>query len=225
MNGKMKVCKRCHKRLPTTTDFFRVKRTVDGVAHIRATCKMCESTRRHTEDRWKRKAQTTIAYHRLRALAEYKIAPERFPSWDGHYETFANIYGWFIEKIAREMEAVYEGPCRKCGCLYKDMGHGRDDLTIDIIDPPSEPFYDDNTRLVCGSCNSRKGPKTREEDRRAARAYQTWLETRRAYHQLSFSLIPGAPGGLPHAPVEGKVTPVQEKAIHEAGEQLRLFAS
>ncbi|GAI24755.1 unnamed protein product, partial [marine sediment metagenome] len=42
-------------------------------------------------------------------MAEYKIAPERFPSWDGSYETFARTYEWFIEKIAREMEAVYEG--------------------------------------------------------------------------------------------------------------------
>lgn len=224
MNGKTKVCKECHKRLPATTDFFRVKGTVNGVAHIRATCKMCESKKRHSDDRWKRKAQTTRAYHRLRALREYKITPERFPSWDGHYETFANTYGWFILKIAREMEAIYEGPCRKCGRLYKDMGHGRDDLTIDIIDPTSEPFYADNTRFVCGSCNSRKGSKTREEDRQVARAYQTWLETGRAYHQFSFLSIPGSPGQLPDVPVEGKAIPAEEKpVIYKAGEQPKLF--
>lgn len=219
----MKVCKGCHKRLPATADFFRVER--GGRARLRATCKMCESTKRHTEDRWRLKAKSTRAYHRLRALSEYKIAPSRFQSWDGHYETFAKTYGWFIEKIAREMEAVYEGPCRKCGRLYKTMGHGRDDLTIDVIDRTSEPFYDDNTRLVCASCNSGKGSKTREEDRRVTRAYQIWLETGRAYHQLSFSLIPGAPGGLPDAPVAGKATHAQEKAIDEAGEQLKLFGS
>lgn len=221
MIEKTKVCTKCHKRLPATTDFFRVKSTVDGRLH--ATCKMCESKTRHSEDRWKRKAQTTIAYHRQRALQQYQIAPERFPSWDGGYETFAKIYGWDADKIAREMEAVYEGPCRICGGLYKDMGHGRDDLTVDIIEPASEPFYNDNTRLVCGSCNSRKGPKTRDEERRANKAYQTWLETGRAYHQLSFSLIPGSPGDLPDPQVECNVASKKKPEIYAARKQLILF--
>lgn len=223
MSEKTKVCNECHKRLPATTDFFRSH--PGGRAHLGAICKMCESARRHGEDRWKRKAQATRLYHRLRALEEYKIAPERFSSWDGSYETYDKTYGWDdIEKIAREMEAVYEGPCRKCGRLYRTMGHGRDDLTIDIIDRASEPFYDDNTRLVCGSCNSRKGSRSRDEERQVSRAYQRWLETGRDFHQLSFLLIPGSPGAPPPAQ-EGKAVPAEEKpAIYEADEQLKLFA-
>lgn len=224
MGEKTKVCKQCHKRLPATTLFFRAKKTIHGIPELRGSCKMCESNRRHSEDRWKRKAQRTIGYHRQRALEEYKIAPDRFPSWDGKPHTFARTYGWDTNKIAREMEAVYEGPCRKCGLPYKPMGHGRDDLTVDIIDPTSEPFYDDNTRLVCGSCNSHKGSKTPEEERQVSRAYQRWLETGRDFHQLSFLLIPGSPGALPPAQ-EGKAVPAEEKpAIYEADEQLKLFA-
>ncbi len=220
MSEKTKVCKGCHKRLLATTDFFRSERG----GRLHTTCKMCESNRRHAEDRWKRKAQATRAYHRLRALEKYQITPERFPSWDGNHETFAEIYGWDTEKIAREMEAVYGGPCRKCGRLYKTMGHGRDDLTIDIIDLTLEPFYEDNTRFVCGSCNSRKGSKTREEERRVTRAYRTWLGTGCDHHQLSFSLIPGSPGDLPDAPVQGEAVPAKEKPTPDkAGAQLQLF--
>lgn len=222
MSQKTKVCKRCHKRLPVTTDFFCVDRR--GTASLRATCKMCESNMRHAEDRWKLKAQDTRAYHRLMALEQYKISPESFSSWDGHYETFDKTYGWDAEKIAREMEAVYEGPCRICGKPYKTMGHGRHDLTVDLLDPTSEPFYEDNTRFVCGSCNSRKGAKTREQDRQAKAAYQRWLDTGREHHQLSFLLIPGSPGNLPDVPVQGAAVPAKEKsAPDKAGAQMQLF--
>jgi len=220
MTEEYKVCKECKKRLEANTDYFRSERG----GRLHAICKMCESKKRHSEDRWKHKAQTTIAYHRLRALEEYQITPEKFPSWDGRYKTFAKIYGWDAAKIAGEMEALYEGPCRICGRIYKDMGHGRHDLTVDIIEPASEPFYNDNTRLVCGSCNSRKGSKSRDEERRASKAYQTWLETSCTYHQLSFSLIPRSLGVLPNPPVESKAIPAQKKSlVYRAGEHPKLF--
>lgn len=224
MNEKKKICKQCHKPLHATTQFFNIRRVVGGKVYLHAVCKMCESKKRHSQDIWKRKAQRTIAYHRLRALEQYQIAPERFPSWDGRYETFATTYEWFIEKIAREMEAAFGGVCKICGEPYKSMGHGRGDMTVDIMNHTLEPFYADNTRIVCLTCNSGKGAKTLDEERQRKKAYKIWSEISPESYQLPFSLLVELPTGLPDEPVEAKIAPPKEKlAIYEASEQLKLF--
>lgn len=232
MSEKKKVCKGCHRPLDADTRFFRIAVRADGTTYLRGVCKMCESKRRHSQDIWKRKAQRTIAYHRLRSLEEYQTAPEKFPNWDGRYETWAPTYGWFMEKLARQMEAAFEGVCTICGAPYKGdpskgikpMGHGRADMTLDMINRASEPFYADNTRYVCLTCNSRKGANTLDEERQRKKAYQIWQET--SPDQLSFSLLIELPAVLPDQPVKAKtIRPKGKPVIHEAGEQLRLLVS
>ena len=232
MNEKKKRCKNCYRLLDANTKYFRVRRVVGERVYLNATCKMCESNRRHSQDIWKRKAQRTIVYHRLRALEEYQTSPEKFPSWDGRYERWAATYGWDdYDKIAREMEATFDGVCKICGKPYKGdpskgiepMGHGRADMTVDIIDRTLEPFYADNTRLACLTCNSSKGLKTPDEERQRKKDYQIWSETSPDIYQLSFSLIVELPTVLSDEPMKGKAVAAEGKpAIYEAGEQLKF---
>ncbi len=179
---------------------------------------MCESARRHTEDRWLRKARSTIYLHRDTYAREYENTPERFPHWDGNPLTFAQAYVWVDTVIAGEMEAAFNGPCKGCGFPYKTMGHGLADLTVDIIDPASEPFYIYNTRLVCRTCNSGKGKKRPTEETQLKRAYARWAATPEEHFQPSFW---SATEPVPKAP---EPKPAKKKpAIYEAGEQLVLF--
>lgn len=215
---KTQLCRRCRKRLPATTDFFRKHRTVNGTVQLHKVCRMCESARRHGEDRWIRKARSTIYLHRDTYAWEYEKAPDRFPHWDGKPLTFAEAYGWNTTLIAGEMEAAFNGPCKGCGYPYKAMGHGPRDLTVDIIDPTREPFYAYNARLVCESCNSHKGKKTPDEETRLSRAYVRWAAMAEDHFQPLLWPTTEPPAKAPEPrPAE------QKPAIYEAREQLKLF--
>ena len=215
---KTQICKRCRKRLPATTAFFRKDKTVDGIVYLHKVCRMCESAGRHGEDRWIRKARSTIYLHRDAYAREYEKDPERFPHWDGDPLTFAKAYGWDCRLIAGEMGAAFNGPCKACGIAYKTMGHGPRDLTVDIIDPTGEPFYTYNARLVCSSCNSHKGKKTPDEENRLSRAYVRWAATAEEYFQHSFW-----PATEPLAKALEPKPAKPKPAIYKAGEQPKLF--
>jgi len=216
--GPAKLCRRCHKRLPATTDYFAKHRTSAGVTRLEATCRMCKAEIRHRENPWRVKAWRTIELHTHACMNEYRRSPQAFPSWDGNYVTFAKIYGWAPGLIAGEMKAAYEGPCRSCGVCFREMGHGRGDLTVDIIDPNQEPFYQYNTRLVCRSCNSRKGARRPDDEARLKLAYERWQATKHEHRQpLLWDLEPveAVAAGIPD------ISPAPAAA--DSGAQLTFF--
>lgn len=215
---KTRVCKRCRKRLPATTDFYRKDKTLSGIAYLHAVCRMCEAARRHREDPWIGKAWRTIRLHREAYAKEYEKASERFSHWDGNPLTFAEAYGWHARLIANEMKAAFNGPCKGCGIDYKTMGHGPRDLTVDIIDPTREPFYAYNTRLLCESCNSHKGKKTPDEETRLKRAYVRWAAMSEDNFQPSFW-----PTSEPAAKAIETKPAEQKPATEEVGQQIKLF--
>ena len=179
---------------------------------------MCEAESRHRGDPWIVKAWSTIRTHRQLYAREYQNGRNDLPNWNGNPLTFAEAYGWDARLIADEMKAAFEGPCRSCGCSFKSMGHGPADLTVDIINHTLEPFYDYNTRFLCGSCNSRKGRRPPDEHTRLKRAYTRWAAMSEDHFQPSFwpTIEPVA------KPIETRLAE-QKLAIEETGEQLRLF--
>jgi hypothetical protein len=56
------------------------------------------------------------------------------------------------------------------------MGHGRADVTVDILDPKLEPFYLTNTRLPCLTCNRAKHTMGAEQWALRRRAWDRWRE-------------------------------------------------
>lgn len=214
-----KLCRRCHKRLPATTDYFARHRIAHGVTQLEATCRMCKADIRHRENPWRVKAWRTIELHTHAYMDEYTRTPQAFPSWDGSYATFAKAYGWAPGLIAGEMQAAYEGPCRSCGGYFKEMGHGRGDLTVDIIDPSQEPFYQYNTRLVCRSCNGRKGARMPHKEARLRQAYERWQATEHENHQPSLWALEPV-DVAPAVPVPAAST---APAVVYSGSQLTFF--
>jgi hypothetical protein len=55
------------------------------------------------------------------------------------------------------MEFQYGNGCSYCHGAYAKMGHGLQDITLDIVDRSKEPYYGTNVKLCCGTCNKAKG--------------------------------------------------------------------
>jgi hypothetical protein len=86
-------------------------------------------------------------------------------------------FGWEPDRMARDAEESYAGKCDfvdTCGRPYTGMGHGTQDIQLDVIDPTAEPFYGMNTRWICGTCNRRKGATPPHLWRPISIQYRRW---------------------------------------------------
>ena len=62
---------------------------------------------------------------------------------------------------------------------YDKMGHGMSDITLDIVRPTHPPYYHDNVRWCCQTCNSEKGKLPSELWARrliAWKEYAAWIK-------------------------------------------------
>jgi len=143
-----KPCRRCS--FPADIQaFFRQnhKKTPVGQVYLteRAICIGCELSARNDptpEARALRKARNSIQHH-----AE---------KWKMRAPDFAKEFGWDPERMAHDFLHANENTCVYCWFPYADMGHGLDDLTIDILDRNKDPRYRTNVRVCCRTCNMEK---------------------------------------------------------------------
>jgi DNA-directed RNA polymerase subunit RPC12/RpoP len=89
--------------------------------------------------------------------------------------------------MIHDAQHSYDNSCTYCGHMFKDMGHGLADITLDIVDPSQPPYYAVNVRWVCATCNREKSrtPPALWGARRAC--WELW--TRRTKHPIQPNLF------------------------------------
>jgi len=111
----------------------------------RAICIGCEQDARDSDksqDRWPTKIRDTIRRHADRLKVQVGELEER--------------YGWNFERLLHEARHAYANGCSYCGKPYLEMGHGLNDLTLDIFNRTEAPHYSTNVRWCCQTCNREK---------------------------------------------------------------------
>lgn len=149
-----KTCKRCGFRAPEewfvksrkVTSIFASKNT--GENYRQTVCPMCQQEVRDKKkwsNRWIVKARNAIYNH----AKKYGMKPQEF----------VDNFGWETAKVAHMMQHDYENSCSYCHHLFKNMGHGLRDITLDVIHPELPPYFQTNVIPVCQTCNSSKGKR------------------------------------------------------------------
>jgi hypothetical protein len=132
----------------------------------RAICKGCEQTARDqlkAIDRWPKKVDNMIRWHARRFGIGVRDLVDR--------------YGWDPKQIAHEAKHAYANGCPYCQFPFETMGHGIADLSIDIVNPDSPPWYTTNTKFCCVSCNREKHRTPPELWSRLCVAWKQWTNT------------------------------------------------
>jgi hypothetical protein len=169
---RRKTCSRCG-RLADEDAFFRKNKEHrrSGQVHLatHAVCIGCELTERNDptpEARALRKAKNSLQHH----AEQYDLSPS----------DFGKRYGWKPERMAHHILHDLENTCFYCEIPYAKMGHGMSDITLDIINPKNPPYYFDNVRWCCQTCNSEKGKLPPELWSRRLiewKEYAAWIAT------------------------------------------------
>jgi hypothetical protein len=114
-------------------------------------CMGCESKKADETkrgNRFRSKAGSTLRRHGERYIKQGLV---------NSIQDFAEKFGWDINKIEHQLRHDYSNGCLECGDPYAAMGHGLYDITVDIINPSNAPYWGINTRLICQTCNRKKG--------------------------------------------------------------------
>lgn len=168
-----KNCRVCRQDRPIV--FFRVDKT--GTYMCRNVCLGCEQ--HHRDDvtfraRPAKKAHNTLMRHAQKYIKRGLVASIR---------DFAERYGWDTKQIAHDIEHAYLNGCPYCLESFASMANGLWDLTLDIIDPSTPPYYRTNTRWCCATCNREKQqtpPDLWGAKLQAWAAWRAWHEARQA---------------------------------------------
>jgi hypothetical protein len=67
-----------------------------------------------------------------------------------------HCYGWHPDRMEHDARLAYENDCLYCRKSFLYMGHGPNDITLDIHDPTTPPYYSTNVRWICHTCNQQK---------------------------------------------------------------------
>jgi hypothetical protein len=135
---------------------------------MRRVCRACEQDvrdARKRDNRWATKARSTTKRHADR------LGIQR--------DDMVVVYGWDAKRLAHEAEHAYGNGCGYCGHPYISMGHGFQDITLDVIDRSRPPYYRSNTKWCCQTCNRKKGTLSPEEFEQDRQVWELWLEQRR----------------------------------------------
>jgi hypothetical protein len=75
-------------------------------------------------------------------------------------EEFAERFDWDIDQMAHDIEHAATNGCPYCHRAFALMEGGLHNVSLDIVDPRTPPYYTTNVRWVCKTCNSAKGEMT-----------------------------------------------------------------
>ncbi len=156
----MRACRKCNGEY--SDRFFQAHKNLQRAAasYKDLICIGCQQSDRDTKKRASRpreKARRTIRTH-AEKYVRLGIAKTT--------EEFIDRFGWDIDLIAHQIDHAYQNGCAYCHEMFSEMGNGLADVTLDIINPEALPFYNTNTKWVCGTCNrakKRKSPNEWEE--------------------------------------------------------------
>lgn len=140
----MKECARCGGVFDADV-FFGRRAVSNAYLTRRPVCLGCEQTARDAvkaADRWPTKIRDTIRRHAAKLQTTVAVL---------EYE-----FGWHFQRMLHDADHAYKNGCAYCGHAFREMGHGLHDLTLDIVEPSTAPFYVTNTRWVCMTCNRAK---------------------------------------------------------------------
>src|SRR5262249_44231693 len=136
----------CGLEYPEEAFFRRNPRVANAFATRRPVCIGCETTARNDEkgrDRLLAKARDTIRRHARK--------------WGLTAADFCEQFGWNIDQLKHDINHASKNGCPYCHRQFATMGHGLSDITIDIINPKTDPLYTTNTKIICQTCNREKG--------------------------------------------------------------------
>lgn len=149
-----RTCRRCGGSYPET--FFRNvghasnRLDISSRKHRSAVCLGCTQTSQDTKkavDRLPIKARDTIRHHARVLVARGKVQST---------SELVDRYGWSQFQLAHDIQHSYKNGCPYCQRPFSEMGHGLNDIQLDIVDPSKPPNYRTNTRWVCQTCNRMK---------------------------------------------------------------------
>lgn len=164
---RRKKCKRCGYEADEEAFFRQNRKKLFGQVYVteRATCIGCELTARNDptpEARALRKVRNSIAHH-----AE---------KWGMTPKAFSVRFGWEPERMVYDVLHTAENTCVYCWFMYQEMGHGLDDISLDIIDPSKDPYYYTNVQWCCRTCNTEKSSLPPELWARRLIEWRRWRE-------------------------------------------------
>jgi hypothetical protein len=123
--------------------WFPIASSMGTRTHRCVGCRQTEGDRIKQGNRFLAKARSTLKRH----AAKYGQP----------IEDFAVRFNWSVRQLAHDMEFQYGNGCSYCHGNYQKMGHGLQDITVDIVDRTRDPYYGTNVKLCCGTCNKAKG--------------------------------------------------------------------
>lgn len=115
-------------------------------------CNLCRQDKRTSEkraDRWIPKARRTRKAHAKKL--GYTV------------EEMETRFGWILPVMAHNAEYAYANGCPECHESFLGMGHGTRDIELDIQRRGDLPYYGDNTKWMCATCNRSKGALSLED--------------------------------------------------------------
>jgi hypothetical protein len=101
-------------------------------------------------------------------------------------ETLEQQYGWHFDRMLHEAKHAYTNGCTYCGRPFREMGHGLQDLWLDIVDPREPPYYVTNVRWACQACNREKHRTPPAIWAAKLAAWDLWLRRKRQRVQPKF---------------------------------------
>ncbi len=170
-----KRCKDCGGTY--NEEFFNLRHK--GGRTRQAVCNICHQTRRDIikeVDRWLEKARRALSHH-VKSLKRTS-------------DELINIFGWDVKKMARDAKHAFLNTCDYCGTKYADMVHGMAEITLDIVNIKSAPFYNINTKWVCNSCNGRKQKMSTGEWGRYLQYVTAWKAQQRKLEKNPLLALP-----------------------------------
>jgi hypothetical protein len=166
----MSVMKRCNAcGVSYDVAFFRRDHSAANTSaarSLRGVCIGCEQTKRDAskggtrDGRWLVKIRDVIRRHATRLRLSI--------------ETLEQEYGWRFDRMLHEAQHAYANGCAYCGKPFRDMGHGLNDLSLDIRDRDEAPYYVTNVEWACQTCNRSKSTMSAAEWAAKLASWEKW---------------------------------------------------
>ena len=180
-----RTCKECGETYDADVFFGRNharKRRGEICISRQAVCKLCRQTARDKkkyEDPWYLKAKNAYRSHGRKLTRQGKIA---------HSSELRTKYGWSVARIEHDMRHHWENGCQYCQKPFQGMPNGMGELTVDIHNPKEAPYYPDNIKYICWTCNAAKGLMTPSQFARYRRMSARWQKRQGA---INAGIAPG----------------------------------
>lgn len=176
-------CRRCGGRYHAVA--FRVSRALSCASTRRSSvCVWCEFEPRQAIKDARRaivKAQRTIRTHAAKYIKKGLC---------GSVEQFVKDFCWDAKQMAHDIEHAFANGCPYCRVQFASMHGGLHNVSLDVINPETPPFYGSNTKWVCKTCNSMKGDLSPEDWGQKLSDRQSWERQQKLISKNKWAVFP-----------------------------------